>query len=237
MANSHFKFKQFTIHQKYAAFKITTDSVLLGAWAMVDGVQHALDAGTGTGILALMVAQRCYANIVAIEPDRASFMQAGLNITGSPWHQRITLISSFIQDYNPDNKTLFDTIITNPPFFIDSLPNPDPNKAIARHSLTLSHQELIINAVRLLAPEGTLQLVLPFTGAEQFINMAAVSGLSIQRRLNVKPTPSLPVTRVLMTFGRQKGEAEEDTIVIEKGGRHHYSDEYVFLTKEFYLKF
>jgi tRNA1Val (adenine37-N6)-methyltransferase len=237
VANNYFEFKQFTIHQEHAAFKITTDSVLLGAWVDLENAQHVLDIGTGTGILALMTAQRTNAYIVALEPEPASFRQAALNIAGSPWHQRITLVNGTIQDYNPDNKKLFDTIITNPPFFIDSLPNPDPNKAIARHSIVLSHQELIINAVRLLAPEGTLQLVLPVTEAEQFISMASGSGLLILRRLNVKPTPSLAVVRVLMTLGRQKGKKEVNTIVIETGGRHHYSDEYVSLTKDFYLKF
>jgi tRNA1Val (adenine37-N6)-methyltransferase len=237
MANNYFIFKQFTVHQEHAIFKITTDSVLLGAWAGLEGARHVLDAGTGTGILALMAAQRCDANIVAIEPDRTSFMQAGLNITASPWHNRIMLINSTLQDYNPDNKILFDVIITNPPFFVNSLLNPDRNKAAARHSLTLSHDELIAHAVRLLAPAGALHLVLPASEAEQFISMAKHHGLSCQRRLNVKPTPSVPPVRVLMTLGQQKREGEENIMVIEKGGRHHYSDEYVSLTKDFYLKF
>jgi tRNA1Val (adenine37-N6)-methyltransferase len=237
MANNYFIFKQFTVHQEHATFKITTDSVLLGAWAGLEGARHVLDAGTGTGILALMAAQRCDANIVAIEPDRTSFMQAGLNITASPWHSRIMLINSTLQDYNPDNKILFDVIITNPPFFVNSLLNPDPKKANARHSLTLSHDELIAHAVRLLAPAGALHLVLPASEAEQFISMAKHYGLSCQRRLNVKPTPSVPPVRVLMTLGQQKREGEENTMVIEKGWRHHYSDEYVSLTKDFYLKF
>jgi tRNA1Val (adenine37-N6)-methyltransferase len=237
MANNYFRFKQFTIHQEHAAFKITTDSVLLGAWAALDGVRNILDIGTGTGILALMAAQRSDADIVAIEPDRASFMQAGLNITGSPWYHRIILANCTLQDYNPDDTILFDAIITNPPFFVNSLPNPDRKKAVARHSLTLSHDELIAHANRLLAPGGALHLVLPVSEAERFIGMAQKHGLYCRERLNVKPAPSQPPVRILMTLGRQNNEPDENTIVIESGGRHHYSDEYVSLTKDFYLKF
>jgi len=237
MANNYFKFKQFTIHQEHAVFKITTDSVLLGAWAGLDGARHILDIGTGTGILALMAAQRCDADIVAIEPDRTSCMQAGLNITTSPWYNRIKLINSTLQDYIPENNMLFDAIITNPPFFVNSLPNPDLQKATARHSLTLSHDELITHAIRLLTSGGALHLVLPVSEAEKLISLAARNGLICQKRLNVKPAPSQPPVRVLMTLGRQKNEPEESTIIIEKGGRHHYSDDYVSLTKDFYLKF
>lgn len=237
MANSYFKFKQFTVHQEHAPFKVTTDSVLLGAWADLNGSRSILDIGAGTGLLSLMAAQRSSAQIVAIEPDAGSFMQAGLNICASPWPDRITLLNIAVQDYFPGNGKLFDTIITNPPFFVDSLPNPEAAKARARHSLTLSHRELVTAALRLMSDEATLQLVLPVTEAELFTVMAAEAGLYCRRRLIVRPTPSLPPARLIMTLGRARGSIEDSTLVIEKGGRHHYSDEYVSLTKEFYLKF
>jgi tRNA1Val (adenine37-N6)-methyltransferase len=237
MANSYFKFKKFTVHQEYTPFKITTDSVLLGAWAQLDGARNVLDIGTGTGILALMAAQRSEARIVAIEPDPGAFMQAGLNISNSAWHERITLINTRVQDYFPEADLLFDTVITNPPFFVDSLLNPDPGKAMARHSLTLCFQELLEAAIRLLVPSGTLHLVLPVNEAGQVIEMAGSMGLYCQRKLNVRPVPETPPARVLMTLGYSQGNVEESTIVIEKGGRHNYSDEYVSLTKDFYLKF
>ena len=237
MANNYFKFKQFTVQQEYAPFKITTDSVLLGAWAGLEGAKKILDIGTGTGILALMAAQRTDAQIVAIEPEPGSYMQAGMNITGSPWHDRITLFKSTVQEYKPDAGLLFDAIITNPPFFIDSLPNPDAGKAMARHSLTLSYHELIESVLRLLVFSGKLHLVLPVNEAGKFADMASSSGLHCCRRLYVRPTASLPPARVLMTMARANKTAEESTIVIEQGGRHKYSDEYVSLTKDFYLKF
>jgi len=237
MANDYFEFKQFTIHQEHAAFRITTDSVLLGAWADLDGVRHILDVGTGTGILALMAAQRCDASIVALEPDRNSFMQAGVNITASPWPGRTTLLNRTLQDYCGESTHLFDTIITNPPFFSASLPNPDARKAAARHSLTLTHDGLLEASLQLLAADGTLQLVLPVNEAVKFAALARASGLHCWRRLSVRPTPDLLPARMLMTLGRMERPCEECVIVIEKGGRHVYSDEYVSLTKDFYLKF
>ena len=237
MANTYFNFKQFTVHQEHASFKITTDSVLLGAWAQLDGAKNILDIGTGTGILALMAAQRTDAQIVALEPEPGSYMQAGLNITGSPWHERIKLVNTRVQDFFPAAGVLFDVIIINPPFFVDSLPNPDTGKAMARHSLTLGHRELLEAAIRLMTPSGTLQLVLPVNEAGMFTEMAASSGLHCRKRLNIRPTPSLPPARVLMMLGHNNQTVEEATIVIEKGGRHNYSEEYVSLTKDFYLKF
>jgi tRNA1Val (adenine37-N6)-methyltransferase len=237
MANSYFKFKKFTVHQEHAPFKITTDSVMLGAWAQIAGAKNILDIGTGTGILALMAAQRTEAQIVAVEPDPGSYMQAGLNISDSPWHKRITLINTRVQDYFPAANLLFDAVITNPPFFIDSLTNPDAGKAMARHSLNLSHRELLEAALRLMTPSGTLQMVLPVNEAGQIIEMAGSLRLHCQRKLNVKPKPEIPPSRVLMTLGRNQGSVEESTIIIEKEGRHNYSDEYVSLTKDFYLKF
>ena len=237
MANDYFKFKRFTVHQEHAAFKITTDSVLLGAWAALGGVMHVLDVGTGTGILALMAAQRSTARVVAIGPDRNSFMQAGLNITASPWPDRITLLNMTLEEYLRGTPLLYETIITNPPFFNASLPNPDVRKAVTRHSITLTHAGLLEASLRLLIPDGTLQLVLPVNEAKEFAARAQASGLDCWRRLSVLPTPELPPARMLMTLGRQKQDCEESVIVIEKGGRHIYSDEYVSLTKDFYLEF
>jgi tRNA1Val (adenine37-N6)-methyltransferase len=237
MSNNYFGFKQFTIHQEQAAFRVTTDSVLLGAWAAFDGVQSVLDIGTGTGILALMAAQRSNAGIVALEPDHDSFVQAGINIAGSPWPGRITLVNSTLQDFLLWNTMTFDTVLTNPPFFNSDLPNRDNRKAAARHSLTLTHAELLEAARVLLSPGGTLQLVLPVAGAKLFETMASSAGLFCCRRLHIRPTPSLPPARVLMALSGNTGGCHDEEIIIEKGGRHIYSEEYVSLTKEFYLKF
>jgi len=132
---------------------------------------------------------------------------------------------------------LFDAIITNPPYFVDSLPNPVKGKALARHTISMSHAVLAEVTVRLLSPGGKLHLVLPADRAEKFLSLSVTYGLFCSRRLLVKPTPAQPPSRVLMTLGREAVPVTEEELVIEKGGRHVYSDEYVSLTKDFYLKF
>lgn len=237
MSNDYFRFKQFSIRQEGASFRVTTDSVLLGAWARTEDAGSILDIGTGTGLLALMAAQRSAAHIVAIEPDSNSFIQAGLNFAASPWKERMTLLNVTVQDFYPESGTGFDAIIVNPPYFVDSLPNPDETKARTRHTVTLSQTDLLEAAVRLLNPGGSLHLVLPVVEAARFMTLTGVSGFFCTRRLYVRPTPAQPPSRVLMSLMREDAPCTEDEIVIEKGGRHIYSDEYVSLTKDFYLKF
>jgi tRNA1Val (adenine37-N6)-methyltransferase len=237
MSNNYFRFKQFAIRQEGATFRVTTDSVLLGAWARIEDAGTILDIGTGTGLLALMAAQRTAAQIVAIEPDYGSFVQAGFNFTASPWVERITLMNLAVQDFYPESGTGFDAIIVNPPYFVDSLINPDESKARTRHTLTLSQTDLLEAAVRLLNPGGSLHMVLPVTEAKRFITLSVLYALFCSRRLSVRPTPVQLPSRVLMTLSREDRPCREEEIVIEKGGRHIYSDEYVSLTKDFYLKF
>ena len=237
MANKYFRFKQFTVHQELASFKVTTDSVLLGAWAGIESARTILDIGTGTGLLTLMAAQRSRARIVAIEPDRESFLQAGMNFAASPWKERIILLNTSVQDFYPESGSGFDAIISNPPYFIDSLLNPVVNKARARHTITLSQSDLLGAVVRLLNPGGSLHLVLPVTEAADFLSLTFDYGLFCCRRMLVRPTPSHQPSRALMALGRDAGQCVEEEIIIEKGRRHLYSDEYVSLTKDFYLKF
>jgi tRNA1Val (adenine37-N6)-methyltransferase len=235
MANKYFIFKQFTIEQEGAAFKVTTDSVLLGAWADFSGAEHILDIGTGSGLLALMAAQRCNALITAVEPDEKSFVQAQSNINRSKWASRIALQNCSIQAYQSDPGLFFDTIITNPPFFTGSLLNPDPRKAASRHSFNLSPSELLNAAVRFLKENGTLQVILPVTEGRLFIKEAGRKGFYCNRIMQVKPTPAVEAKRLLLELCRLKRDLKEEVLIIEKGKRHEYSDEYISLTREFYL--
>lgn len=237
MSKYFFRFRHFTVNQEHAAFKVTTDSVLLGAWARIGDAGAILDIGTGTGLLTLMAAQRSSARIVAVEPDMESFRQAGLNFAASPWKERITLLNTPVQDYYSEGGSGFDAIITNPPYFIDSLLNPDVKKARARHTVSLSQADLLGAVNRLLNPGGSLHLVFPVAESGRLQSLAVAYGLFCNRRMLVKTIPELPPSRVLMTLGRENGTCEEEVLVIEKGGRHVYSDEYVSLTKDFYLKF
>lgn len=236
MANPWFRFKQFTIRQDSAAFAVGTDSVLLGAWAGVSGVRHVLDIGTGTGLLALMLAQRSNAFICAIDIDRSSYEQALENIHNSPWKERIEIIHSSLQDFSPPQK--FDLLISNPPFFRDSLHSPEKGKTISRHDALLSLEELASAIPGLLNKDGRFCLVLPLEESRLFENLGSEEGLYPARILGVRPTPRHPVKRRLMEFVLQTPDAPSySEIAIEEGARHTYTRDYRELTKDFYLAF
>jgi tRNA1Val (adenine37-N6)-methyltransferase len=236
MSNTYFKFKQFTIIQDKCAFKVGTDGVLLGACTDVTGRKKILDIGTGTGLIALMLAQRCNAQIVAIEPDNDSFIQASENVKSSKWSDRIKVENCTIQDYITDG-TKFDLAVTNPPYFIDSLKNPDPVKSHTRHNGTLSHPDILEAANRLLDENGILKLILPFDEGNIFIAEATGYGFFCNNIIKIRPTPSSEIRRLILGFGRKKGKPAEHFLIIEKGKRHDFTDDYVSLTKDFYLKF
>jgi tRNA1Val (adenine37-N6)-methyltransferase len=236
MANSFFRFKQFTINQDKCAFKVGTDGVLLGACANVTGMKRILDIGTGTGLIALMLAQRCDAEIIAIEPDNDSFVQASQNVRLSKWSSRIRIENCTLQNFNPDN-TSFDLIVSNPPYFIDSLKNPDPAKSNTRHNDSLTHSDILTGARRLLAEEGLLQLIMPYDEGNIFIADAQEHGFYCNSILKIRPMPSSEIRRLIPGFTRKRTKPTENFLTIEKGKRHEFTDEYIRLMKDFYLKF
>jgi tRNA1Val (adenine37-N6)-methyltransferase len=236
MGSSYFRFKQFTINQDKCAFKVGTDGVLLGACTDVTAKKKILDIGTGTGLIAMMLAQRSDAGITAIEPDYDSFIQASENIRLSKWSSRIKVENCLLQDYSHDNAT-FDLVVTNPPYFIDSLKNPDPAKSVARHNIKLTHSDILTGANRLLEENGVLQLILPYAEGNIFIAEAQKSGFYCNAVLKIRPMPSAEIRRLILAFSRVKRKATEQFLTIEKGRRHEFTDEYIALLKDFYLKF
>lgn len=241
MANNFFSFKQFTIYQDKCVFKVGTDGVLLGAAADVSTAKHILDIGTGTGLIALMLAQRSMADIAAIEPDEDSFNQACSNVEMSKWKERISVINTTLQDFDP-GILRFDLIVSNPPFFSDSLKNPDNAKAAARHNDSLKNEDLLEGVNRLLAPDsyregGRFQVIMPYVEGNILIADAQEYGLYCNRILKIKPLPTSEIRRVILTFSRQKQKTAEKFLTIEHGRRHEFTEEYKNLTKDFYLKF
>lgn len=236
MSNTYFNFKQFTINQDRCAFKVGTDGVLLGACADVKGRRKILDIGTGTGLIALMLAQRCDAQITAIEPDNESFIQASENVKFSKWSSRIKVENYTLQDYIPAGAK-FDLIVTNPPYFIDSLKNPDTAKSITRHNDNLTHSDILKAADRLIDQNGILQLIMPYDEGNIFIAEAYGYGLFCSNILKIRPTPSSEIRRLILGFSREKGKPAEQFLTIETGKRHDFTDDYLSLTKDFYLNF
>lgn len=238
MHNSYFRFKQFVVHHNLTAMKVGTDGVLLGAWVDVDNPAEILDIGTGSGLLALMLAQRSNAGIHAIDIDADACRQARFNVSLSPWENRIQVFNQSLQEFVAKNEKKYDLIVCNPPFFVNSLKNPDPKRSNARHNDMLPLTELFKGSASLLQSEnGKLNIILPFDQMENAIALAKEYNLNAFRRTLVQPTPSKPFHRVLLGFWFGKENADTRQICIEMNLRHEYSEEYKELTKDFYLKF
>jgi len=236
MSNDYFQFRQFTVRHDRCAFKVGTDGVLLGALADIRGRSRILDVGTGSGLVALMLAQRSDAALVAIEPHKDSYLQACENTADSPWAGRISVVNCSLQDFLPGD-TSFDLIVSNPPFFIASLKSPDPAKSVSRHNDTLTQPDLLRGTARLLTEDGLLQVIMPVDEGRIFIEKAKELELFCTGITHVSPTPFSAPKRLVMCFGRQETPVFESNLTIETGKRHEYTPEFVELIREFYLKF
>lgn len=216
--------------------KVGTDGVLLGAWVSVrESDRRVLDIGTGTGLIALMLAQRAaQAQVTAVDVEDVA--EARANAAASPWGARIRVEQVAVQEFAPDER--FDLIVSNPPFFVDSLLCPDAGRTTARHAVRLSFGELRDAAVRLLAPEGRFAVVLPVEAADRFIGLCC-GPLRLARRTDVRTTPRRPVKRVLLEFESAAAPAATSfsSLVIGTGEHEGYTPEYRALTRDFYLKF
>lgn len=236
MANPFFQFKQFTIRHDQCAMKVGTDGVLLGAWANTRCCSTILDAGTGTGLIALMLAQRCDACIDAIDIDADACRQAEGNIAASPFDGRIRVFHAELAQYAASCLVRYDLIISNPPYFIDSLKCPDGKRNTARHTDTLPLCSLIKDCRTLLSNTGRIALVLPFEQLDALLLLAGENGLCLVRQTNVIPIPGAAPKRLLIELSAspQPLPASENLLIEE--ARHQYSEAYKALTKDFYLK-
>lgn len=252
-----FRFKRFTIHQDRTAMKVGTDGVLLGAWA--PGGHRILDIGTGTGVIALMMAQRFpEATVTAVELDADAAAQARENIAQSPFADRVTVVEADIRSWRSgaagavssefselsefsefsecsEFSELFSAIVANPPFYEHSLPSRSAQRDMARSAETLSFAELMAAVRRLIAPTGTFSLVAPAHAMERLEAEAALEGLYIRERARVKTVDRKPPKRVLLTFSPTRPQVLRDETFVLQNADGQRSDWYSALTRDFYL--
>ncbi|MEE1897889.1 methyltransferase [Flavobacterium rakeshii] len=233
-----FQFKQFTIQQDRCAMKVGTDGVLLGAWAPVSNNPFSiLDIGAGTGLIALMMAQRSTAEqIDAIEIDDEAYEQAVENFEESKWGDRLFCyhagLDEFVEEMHDEE---YDIIVSNPPFYSENYSSGNEQRDKARFTESLPFEHLIEAAAILLSENGIFSVIIPFKEEEKFIAIAAEFDLYPAKITRVKGTPDTEIKRSLMAFTRQQAETNFDELVIETA-RHQYTPEYTELTKDFYLK-
>lgn len=241
MSNGFFHFKRFTIWHDRCAMKVGTDGVLAGALAPVDGHIRMLDVGTGSGLIALMLAQRSpEARVFAIEIDEQAASQAAENIASSPWSDRVSLVHGDFNTFDSDEP--FDLIVSNPPYFTDSLKNPDQQRRQARHNDTLNYHQLFLHARRLLSDNGLCCLIIP-AEAESFVNeMAFNNHFFPQAITRIYTKPGKPCRRLFITYWRgfehdlaYPGPMTDDSLYLMDADSR-YTNAYRRLTEEFYIK-
>ncbi len=238
MVHQPFIFKQFTIRQDKCAMKVGTDAVLLGAWIKTKNAESILDIGTGTGVIAIMLAQKSFAAIDALDIEVNAYLQAKENAEQCNWNSRITVYHSSVQDFLKLTPRKYDLIVSNPPYFIDSSKSAEEVRTHARHNDLLSFQELIDSVVGLLNKKGRFCVILPNKEAALLRKMAEAKGLTLSKLLRVRTKENQDTEkRHIMQFEFNPEEFSEETIVIEKDGRHEYTEEYKELTKEYYINF
>ncbi|MFI3261967.1 MAG: methyltransferase [Rikenellaceae bacterium] len=218
--------------------KVGTDGVLIGAWANCEQRKRMLDVGAGTGVISLMIAQRNPDVIIdAVEIDKDAAEQMTDNFEISQWSNRLNVANATFQNFAHSSTVTYDLIISNPPYFLNSLKNMELKKTVARHAELLPYEDLIEGVIKLLSEDGLFSAIFPYEEANLFVAMAALKGLYCVRRLDVRGRSRKPVKRVLLEFSKNKVEPNFDEMIIEEGERHSYTEKYKNLTKDFYLKF
>lgn len=237
MSEKPFQFKQFTIHQDKTAMKVGTDGVLLGAWVSLKNDPFSvLDIGAGTGVIALMAAQRSAADIIdAIELNGDAYEQSVENFEESEWGDRLFCYHASLQEFADEIDDEYDLIISNPPFYTSTYKEMPEGRALARHTESLTYTELLTGVSKLLSKKGSCAFVIPFEEEENFISLARRVGLFANRKTRVKGTVNSKIKRSLLQFSYLDRGVELNELIIEIE-RHVYTDDYKRIVQDFYLK-
>lgn len=235
--NKPFQFKQFSVNQDQCAMKIGTDGVLLGAWTSIETNPFSiLDIGSGTGILSLMLAQRSYAEVIeALEIDDSAYEQCVDNFEHSPWNDRLFCYHASLEEFAEEIEDTYDLIICNPPFYAEDYKTENSQRDLARFQDAMPFEHLLESVVALLSKNGLFSVVIPFSEETKFITLAKQFALFPKRKTQVKGAPSSEIKRSLLEFSFSKTETVISELIIETS-RHNYTEDYINLTKDFYLK-
>lgn len=237
-SNNSFKFKQFEIIQEHCTMKVNTDGVLLGAWTESKGCKAILDIGTGTGVIALMMAQKTpEASITGIEIDPISSEEAQSNVDRSKFHSQVTIVNQSIQDFARQANITFDLIISNPPFFTGGTFSANENKANVRHTIKLPHGDLLQAVNHLLSLDGRFSLILPYIEGLRFVELAERSNLHVSRMTEVRHHKGKNVERLLIQLQKSKSQLRKNELFIMEDDLQNYSAEFISLTRDFYQIF
>ncbi|AXG69634.1 tRNA1(Val) (adenine(37)-N6)-methyltransferase [Kordia sp. SMS9] len=232
-----FRFKEFTIQQDKTAMKVGTDGVLLGAWTSVESNPFSiLDIGAGTGLIALQLAQRCAAELIdAIEIDDDAYEQAVDNFENSPWSDRLFCYHAGLDEFVAEIEDKYDLIVSNPPFYRENFKTESLQRDTARFTDALPFEELLAGVAHLLEPKGTFHTIIPHKEYAHFIRLAEAHHLFPYKTCHVRGNPSADFKRSLISFSFEKNVNQVDELIIETA-RHQFTDAYISLTKNFYLK-
>ena len=235
--NKPFKFKEFSVNQDQCAMKIGTDAVLLGAWTSLETHPFSvLDIGSGSGILALMIAQRSEAQTIeAIEIDDNAYEQCSSNFENSPWADRLFCFHASLLEFVEEVDDEFDLIICNPPFYSEDYKTNNATRDLARFNDAMPFEHLIYAVAHLLSENGIFSVIIPFKEESRIIDLASKVGLFLNRSLHVKGNPDSEIKRSLLEFSYKGTEVISSELIIETS-RHNYTEDHINLTKEFYLK-
>ncbi len=235
--NNVFEFKQFSIEQTSSVFKVGTDACLLGAWVEVSNAALILDVGTGTGVIALICAQRNKtAQILAIDINSEATDLAAKNFLNSPWKSRLKTQCVRFQDLQLSELFHFDLIVCNPPFFKDSIHNSTQSQSLARHEIALNLAEMLEKAVNVLSPDGNIALIIPYARASELLQISSQVGLHIQRLFSVAPFGHKPANRLMVSLAKNKVDYHESHLVLRSSAKS-YSAEFQQLMQPYYKNF
>lgn len=234
MADSVFHFKQFLIHQDKCAMKVGTDAVLLGSWVNASNTGTILDIGTGTGLIAIMLAQKSDAWIDAIDLDENACLQAIENGNRSPWADRIQCYHTSLQDFKKTADKKYDLIVSNPPYFVDASKAPEEARNKARHTDNLSFRELIDGVKGLLKPDGRFCMILPTKEGCDFKELAQVQGLYCNEQVKIKTKAEKQEKRLLMQFEYIQKPLHESELILQLNDTT-YTPGYIEFTKDYYV--